>query len=755
MPLSASAGRARVRDRLFGVMRFVALSAVTALFLPTGDPKADPVTKPTTGPTTAPAALAAGPNGIPGEVVAALRSLKSTKADDRAAAYATLTDKGDARILPALTGFFRGELHLRDADGKASKTGERLAIYGPSYDKPGGGKSFPVLDALTGQPFPGPDGQPIVVSGRFPDLSSAFTKPLNAIQQKPVLELRAFLSLLHPDPEVRLASIRDAGERAARVFPDPDEEAQIRADMKRYADLIKQQGAFAAEVVPPEANAALLAAIEPALAEKPAGMFVPAPGKDAIGKVVSALGPVVQAAKEAKTSAPNKAAGKPAEVKVWPDAPERPSDPRVAALAVLAEKLPKYKDTIEALEKNLEELPRTAAALDKQLKADPAGPFAKDYREAIAQMDAALGDDKARAAAIPQLGEFGTGRCANMLRKLKATAERTGDAALAAAVAPALAKAEGYQLKVRLVQYTFAGLSTGSIYVLLALGLAVIFGLMGVINMAHGEFMMVGAFTTLVVATYFKEKFPGSYDYFPVVAVPAAFLVAGLVGLVAEVLVIRHLYGRTTETLLATIGVGFVLTQSARWYFGSNVSYAAPRWMQGSMEVMPDLLLNRARLWTIVYCVLCIATVYLIVNKTKLGLLLRATTQNRKMAAALGVPTRRVDAMTFAFGAGLAGTAGVVVPMIDKINPEMGQDYVVMSFMVVVVGGVGKLAGAIIAGLGLGLTGNYLEPALSSIQMFARTSSVLSKVVVLALIVAFLQKRPSGLFPPKGRTADA
>jgi urea transport system permease protein len=189
--------------------------------------------------------------------------------------------------------------------------------------------------------------------------------------------------------------------------------------------------------------------------------------------------------------------------------------------------------------------------------------------------------------------------------------------------------------------------------------------------------------------------------------------------------------------------------------FGDTLTVKPPPWMEGSIEVMPDMTFSLPRIYIVIYCALCICVVYFLVNKTKLGLLLRATTQNREMAAALGVATRRVDALTFAFGTGLAGLAGVAVPLYNKINPSIGQEYIVDSFMVVVVGGVGKLAGAIIAGLGLGFISKYLEPLLQTIPSLASGASVIGKVVVLGLIVVFLQWRPSGLFPPKGRMADA
>jgi urea transport system permease protein len=237
--------------------------------------------------------------------------------------------------------------------------------------------------------------------------------------------------------------------------------------------------------------------------------------------------------------------------------------------------------------------------------------------------------------------------------------------------------------------------------------------------------------------------------------VPAAFLVSGFVGYVCEVLVIRHLYGRPLETLLATFGIGLILIQIARVVFSDNLSVRPPSWMEGGVEVMPDLYLALNRVYIVIYCAICIGVVYFIVNRTKLGLLLRATTQNRQMASALGVATRRVDAFTFAFGAGLAGLAGVAVPLYNKINPNIGQEYIIDCFMVVVVGGVGKLAGTIIAGLGLGFLNKYLEPFLSSYKSIESGASVYAKVIVLGLIVLFLQWRPAGLFPPKGRSADA
>jgi urea transport system permease protein len=298
----------------------------------------------------------------------------------------------------------------------------------------------------------------------------------------------------------------------------------------------------------------------------------------------------------------------------------------------------------------------------------------------------------------------------------------------------------------RIAQHTFAGLSLASILILLALGLSIIFGLMRVINLAHGEFMMLGAYTAHTTGLVFAHSVPASlFDIYYLVALPAAFLLAGAVGWVCEVTIIRHLYGRPIETLLATWGISLLLIQSARLVFGDTTSFAPPRFLQGGWAIAPGLVLPLNRLFIIVVCACAIAAVLALVYKTRFGLLLQATTQDRPIASALGVPTRSVDGLTFALGTGLAGLAGAVVPLYDKLNPNMGQSYVVDSFMVVVVGGVGKLTGAIVAGGGLGFLTKYLEPWLEAVY---------GKLAVLALIVLFLQWRPSGLFPDRGRLAE-
>jgi len=301
-------------------------------------------------------------------------------------------------------------------------------------------------------------------------------------------------------------------------------------------------------------------------------------------------------------------------------------------------------------------------------------------------------------------------------------------------------------LWLRLAQHTFAGLSLGSILVLLALGLSITFGLMRVINLAHGEFMMVGAYTAYATGEAFRAFLPASlFDAYYALALPLAFLLAGAVGWLCEVAIVRHLYGRPIETLLATWGISLVLIQSTRMLFGDTTSFTPPRFLQGGWDVAPGLVLPLNRLFIMGVCVATVCAVLFLVHRTRFGILLRATTEDRPIAAALGVPTRRLDGMTFGLGAGLAGLAGAVVPLYDKLNPGMGQGYVVDSFMVVVVGGVGKLTGAVVVGGGLGFLTKYIEPFLEAVY---------GKLAVLGLIVLFLQWRPSGLFPERGRLAE-
>jgi urea transport system permease protein len=293
----------------------------------------------------------------------------------------------------------------------------------------------------------------------------------------------------------------------------------------------------------------------------------------------------------------------------------------------------------------------------------------------------------------------------------------------------------------------FTGVSLGSILLLAALGLAITYGLMGVINMAHGELIMVGAYATYVVQNLFRSYAPGAFDWYLPVAVPAAFLSAGLVGALLERCVIRFLYGRPLETLLATWGISLILIQTVRMVFGAqNVQVENPVWMSGGVQFLSNVVLPYSRIVIIGFAAFVVLAVWLMLTRTRLGLFVRSVTQNRAMASCVGVPTARVDTLAFALGSGIAGLAGCALSQIGNVGPDLGQSYIVDSFMVVVLGGVGQLAGTVYAGLGLGIANKFLE---------GWSGAVLAKIIVLAFIIIFIQKRPQGLFALKGRTVES
>jgi urea transport system permease protein len=292
----------------------------------------------------------------------------------------------------------------------------------------------------------------------------------------------------------------------------------------------------------------------------------------------------------------------------------------------------------------------------------------------------------------------------------------------------------------------FYGASLGSVLLLAALGLAITFGLMGIINMAHGELLMIGAYTTYVCQLLFRQFLPSAVDLYLLAALPAAFLVAAAVGIALERTVIRWLYGRPLETLLCTWGISLVLMQLVRSIFGAqNVEVANPSWMSGGVTVMGSLVLSYNRIVIIFFALFVVAAVWLILNKTRLGLFVRAVTQNRRMADCVGVSTGKIDMMTFGLGSGIAGLGGVALSQLGNVGPDLGQAYIVDSFMVVVLGGVGQLAGTVIAALGLGEVNKFLEPV---------AGAVLAKIAILVFIIIFIQKRPQGLFAMKGRSAE-
>jgi urea transport system permease protein len=293
----------------------------------------------------------------------------------------------------------------------------------------------------------------------------------------------------------------------------------------------------------------------------------------------------------------------------------------------------------------------------------------------------------------------------------------------------------------------FTGISLGSILLLVALGLAITYGLMGVINMAHGELMMIGAYTTWAVQNLFRHFAPGWFDAYLVFAIPASFLVAAAVGALLERGVIRFLYGRPLETLLATWGISLVLMQLVRSMFGAqNVEVENPSWMSGGIAVTSNLTLPYNRLAIIVFAVAVLGGTALLIGRTRLGLFVRGVTQNRRMASCTGINTVRIDTLAFALGAGIAGMAGCALSQVGNVGPDLGQSYIVDAFMVVVLGGVGQLAGTVLAALGLGLMNKVLEGV---------AGAVLAKIFVLIFIVVFIQKRPQGLFALKGRSAES
>jgi urea transport system permease protein len=293
----------------------------------------------------------------------------------------------------------------------------------------------------------------------------------------------------------------------------------------------------------------------------------------------------------------------------------------------------------------------------------------------------------------------------------------------------------------------FTGASLGSILLLVALGLAITYGLMGVINMAHGELMMIGAYATYVVQLVFRQYLPGAFDYYLLAALPVAFATSALVGAVLERSILKHLYGRPLETLLATWGISLILMQAVRSVFGAqNVGVENPSWMSGSIQLMPNLQLPWNRLLIIGFAAAVLLGMALLIGKTRLGLFVRGVTQNRPMASCMGINTARIDTYAFALGSGIAGLAGCALSQVGNVGPDLGQSYIVDSFMVVVLGGVGQLAGTVYAALGLGLVNKLLE---------GWTGAVLAKIAVLVFIIVFIQKRPQGIFALKGRSAEA
>ncbi|WP_082735840.1 urea ABC transporter permease subunit UrtB [Polycladidibacter stylochi] len=351
---------------------------------------------------------------------------------------------------------------------------------------------------------------------------------------------------------------------------------------------------------------------------------------------------------------------------------------------------------------------------------------------------------EAQLEAIGQLRQMGSQQA---LGKLQAFINNSGASAAALKAADLAIKAiEKSQAIWGVFQNIWYGLSLGSVLLLAAIGLAITFGVMGIINMAHGEMVMLGAYTTFVVQEVIRTSFPGLFEYSLLIALPLAFLVAGAVGFAMERSIIRFLYGRPLETLLATWGVSLVLQQAIRSIFGpTNKEVGNPEWMSGAFE-LGGLMLTYNRLWILAFSLIVFAGILLVLNRSHFGLQMRAVTQNRRMAASMGIKTPWVDAFTFALGSGIAGIAGVALSQIANVSPNLGQSYIIDSFMVVVFGGVGNLWGTLVGAMSLGVANKFLEPY---------AGAVLAKILTLVVIILFIQKKPRGLFAQKGRAVEA
>ncbi|CRM33387.1 MULTISPECIES: urea ABC transporter permease subunit UrtB [unclassified Pseudomonas] len=383
--------------------------------------------------------------------------------------------------------------------------------------------------------------------------------------------------------------------------------------------------------------------------------------------------------------------------------------------------------------------------LDQQVAAETNEDVHTALSLALANLQLVDTDPAVRLAAVRLLGSTGDPLARTRLEALLAPGVET-DAAVHTAAETSLAQVKRKLMMGEILGQAFSGMSLGSILLLAALGLAITFGLLGVINMAHGEMLMLGAYSTYVVQLLMQRYVPAAIEFYPLIALPVAFFVTAAIGMALERTVIRHLYGRPLETLLATWGISLMLIQLVRLVFGAqNVEVSNPAWLSGGIQVLPNLVLPYNRIVIIAFALFVVVLTWLLLNKTRLGLNVRAVTQNRNMAACCGVPTGRVDMLAFGLGSGIAGLGGVALSQIGNVGPDLGQSYIIDSFLVVVLGGVGQLAGSVMAAFGLGIANKILEPQIGA---------VLGKILILALIILFIQKRPQGLFALKGRVID-
>jgi urea transport system permease protein len=390
--------------------------------------------------------------------------------------------------------------------------------------------------------------------------------------------------------------------------------------------------------------------------------------------------------------------------------------------------------------KDANALPALDQAIAKETDARVKQALIEARAAVVLYLDTASDADKIEA--IGQISQRGDQEALSLLGGLPANAS----ALVKKAAADAIASIQSSLAIWTAVQNTWYGLSLGSVLLLAAIGLAITFGVMGVINMAHGEMVMLGAYTTYVVQELIRAHNPALFDYSLAFAIPLAFLFAGFVGILIERGIIRFLYGRPLETLLATWGLSLILQQAVRTAFGpTNKDVGNPSWMSGSFD-LGHITITYNRLWIIVFTLLIFVGLLALLRYTRFGLEMRAVTQNRAMAASMGIKTSRIDALTFGLGSGIAGLAGVALSQIDNVSPNLGQGYIIDSFMVVVFGGVGNLWGTLVGAFTLGIANKFLEPY---------AGAVLAKIAILVLIILFIQKRPRGLFALKGRAVEA
>ncbi|WP_373271081.1 urea ABC transporter permease subunit UrtB [Hydrogenophaga sp. IBVHS1] len=404
----------------------------------------------------------------------------------------------------------------------------------------------------------------------------------------------------------------------------------------------------------------------------------------------------------------------------------------------------RQREAARTLQRTAFEEPDTSqlALIDKALAGELDARARQTLELARAAVLLASEDPAERLSAAQKLGEA---KQPIVRPLLLAQMDKEEDAKVKAALKASLSSLDTTLAIGSALAQAFTGISLGSILLLAALGLAITYGLMGVINMAHGELIMIGAYATWLVQTFFRQSLPEYFDWYLLVAMPVAFLASALVGAAMERSVIRFLYGRPLETLLATWGISLVLMQAVRSLFGAqNVGVENPSWMSGGITLLGNLNLPWNRIIIIGFALAVLVGVALLIGKTRLGLFVRGVTQNRPIAACMGVNTARIDTYAFALGSGIAGLAGCALSQIGNVGPDLGQNYIVDSFMVVVLGGVGQLAGTVYAALGLGLLNKFIE---------GWAGAVLAKIAVLVFIIVFIQKRPQGIFAMKGREA--